>query len=358
MSDRETSVFRPPPGLLVITALALYLTYLVARPFVGALTWGLAFAVVSFPIQRWLEGRTGRPALSAALTVIIVGCLLLGPAVFVADRMVRQAVVAIQMIDRDGPQYWQQIVARAPRLAEWAAWIGARVDLQDGLREIAGRIPNLLKGSVGLLAELLVGLFCLFFFLRDRGSLLASLRTLLPLSQAEVDVMFGRIWDTIHASIFGRLMVAFAQGAVGGLMFWILGLPAPLVWTLVMTFLALLPSLGPFLVWVPAAMWLALVGRWGAAIVMTLWGLLVVSLIDNALYPFLVGARMQMHPMTVFVSVIGGLALFGPSGLVLGPVLFAVTGALLDVWRDRSALESVGGREPSEPIPSGADSQQ
>jgi predicted PurR-regulated permease PerM len=158
-----------------------------------------------------------------------------------------------------------------------------------------------------------------------------------PLSEAESEEVFQRVVDTIYATIYGTLAVALAQGLLGGLMFWVLGLPSALLWGTVMTLLAIVPVLGAFIVWVPAALFLALVGSWGKAILLTVWGLGVVSLIDNLLYPILVGRRLRLHTLPVFIAIVGGILLLGSAGVILGPVILAVTLALVDIWRRRTA---------------------
>jgi predicted PurR-regulated permease PerM len=120
-------------------------------------------------------------------------------------------------------------------------------------------------------------------------------------------------------------------------MFWWLGLPVPLVWGVVMGLLAVVPVLGAFVVWVPAALFLALTGSWGKAVILTVWGGVVISIIDNLLYPMLVGQRLKLHTVLAFVSVVGGLIVFGAAGLILGPVAVTATAVLLKIWRSRTA---------------------
>jgi predicted PurR-regulated permease PerM len=177
--------------------------------------------------------------------------------------------------------------------------------------------------------------------LRDRHLALRSLRSLLPLTHSEADEVFTRVDDTITATVFGSLVVAFAQGCMGGLIFWWLGLPSPLLWGAVMGVLAVIPVLGTFVIWMPTAMALALQGEWTKAAILATWGALAIGLIDNLLYPFIVGKRMRFHTLLVFIAVVGGIALFGASGIVLGPVVLAVADALLDIWRRRTAESSV-----------------
>ena len=163
--------------------------------------------------------------------------------------------------------------------------------------------------------------------------MLQSLRALSPLTEAQMDILFARVGDTIYATVYGTLAVSAVQGLLGGLMFWWLGLSAPLLWGVVMALLAVVPVLGAFVVWVPAAVFLALEGNWGEALILTAWGMFVVGTIDNLLRPILVGNRLKLHTVLAFMSIVGGLMLFGPAGLILGPVSLMVTIVLLECWR-------------------------
>ena len=151
----------------------------------------------------------------------------------------------------------------------------------------------------------------------------------------------------IYATVYGTLTVSAVQGCLGGLMFWWLGVPAPILWGVVMAVLSLFPMAGSFLVWFPTATWFALQGDWTRATILVAWGATVIGLVDNLLYPLLVGREMRLHTLLVFFAIVGGVLAIGASGLILGPVLLAVTTTLLGVWRART----VAGR-PAE-IPQG-----
>jgi predicted PurR-regulated permease PerM len=195
-----------------------------------------------------------------------------------------------------------------------------------------------LQGSVLQAIGAVLVFYLLFYMLRDRAAALQALRSLLPLSEADMSRLFSEVSDTVHATVYGTLVVAAIQGTLGGLMFWWLDLPEPLLWGVVMGALAVVPVLGAFVIWVPVAIFLALEGHVGHALLLAVWGAVVVGGIDNLLYPMLVGQRLKMHTIVAFVSIVGGLIVFGPSGLILGPVVFTVTRLLLEVWK-RPTLE-------------------
>ena len=229
-----------------------------------------------------------------------------------------------------------------PLLAPFGGWIEHQVDLPETFSRVATWLTNtaaaVVRGSVTQLMGVLLTFYFLFYFLRDRRLALHALRNLFPLLPDEMDRMFSRFVDTIHATVYGTLIVAAIQGTLSGLMFWILGLPAPLLWGIVMGLLAIIPVLGAFIIWIPAAMWLASQGDWGKALLLTAWGGIVVAGIDNLIYPILVGNRLQQHTILAFISLVGGLIVFGASGLILGPLALTTTILLLEIRRERKPV--------------------
>ncbi|MBC7469879.1 MAG: AI-2E family transporter, partial [Ramlibacter sp.] len=163
-----------------------------------------------------------------------------------------------------------------------------------------------------------------------------------PLSPFENTQVRNNIRDTPGAVEYDTLAVAVVQGTFGGLMLWGPGRPAPILWGAVMATLATLPLFGAALIWMPAAAYLAIGGDWDKALLLTAWGTVVIGLIDNLLYPLLVKNRLRIHTVPVFISVLGGVFVFGATGFVLGPLVLAVAIALIDIWRRRMALGEIG----------------
>jgi predicted PurR-regulated permease PerM len=192
---------------------------------------------------------------------------------------------------------------------------------------------SFVSGSVLGMITMLLTFYLLFYFLRDREAALAWLREISPLSDAEMDQLQRRVVDTVEATLYGTVVVAAVQGTLGGLMFWWLGLPMPVLWGLVMGILAVVPMLGAFVIWLPAALFLAINSELGKAVILTVWGTVVVGGIDNLLYPILVKDRMRLHTVPAFIAIVGGLILFGASGLLLGPLVLTVTMFFLEIWR-------------------------
>lgn len=327
--------------LVAATAIGLYLCYRMALPFAPALTWALALAILFMPAHRWLASRVARASLAAFLSVVAIALVVAAPAAVLAPRLVAEAANGADTIrTRIESGEWQSALDTHPRIAPAVRWAERQVDLPGGVATIAGWLTtstaSLVAGSAMQVLDLLLTFYLLFYFLRDRDAGLRALRALSPLKKADMDRLLSRVSDTVFATVYGTLAVAVVQGALGGLMFWWLGLPAPLLWGLVMAMLAVVPVLGAFIIWVPAACVLALEGSWGSSLILVLWGSIVVGGIDNLLYPILVGNRLKLHTVPAFIAIVGGLFVFGPSGLILGPVALTVTLLLVEIWQERA----------------------
>ena len=165
----------------------------------------------------------------------------------------------------------------------------------------------------------------------------------LPLKKPETEHLLRRVAETVHATVYGTLAVAAVQGTLGGLMFWALGLPTPLLWGLVMGLLSIVPVLGAFIVWIPAAILLLLDGSWIRAGILAAWGGLVVGGIDNVLRPMFVGNRLRLHTIPAFISIVGGLLVFGAPGFILGPLAATMTMLFIEFWTHHEAASPTSG---------------
>ena len=342
--------------LMVVTAAGLFLCWRMTVPFLPAGAWALTLAVLFTPLQRWLESRLKRPSVAALLAVLVVGLIAVVPAAFVGQKLIVEAEKGAELFEtKFSSGEWRHALENRPRLAQLADTIQHHVDLPGIVKSLAARLSSaagaIVKGSVYQVIGFCLTFYLLFFFLRDRRALLQSLRSLSPLPDEEMDRLYRQVSDTIHATVYGTLAVSLLQGLLGGLMFWWLGLVAPLFWGGVMALLAVVPVLGAFVVWVPAVLLLAAQGEWVKALVLALWGMLVVGTVDNLLRPILVGNRLKQHTVLAFISVVGGLILFGPAGLILGPVALTVTISLLALWTDRSTAGAPNFLDENQPPP-------
>ncbi|MEO8331229.1 MAG: AI-2E family transporter [Gallionella sp.] len=330
--------------LMAVTVIGIYFCFRLAEPFFPAFTWALALAVMFAPIYRWLESKVKYPNLAATVCVLLAALIVVMPVMFVAERIINEAssgAETIKTMVKSGE--WRRVFDAHPRIAPIGQWIERQFDLPEIVNTatawLTSTAASFVQGSVLQLIDLILTFYILFYFMRDRSAALKSLRFLSPLSEADMNRMFDSVNDTVHATIYGTLAVAVVQGTLGGLMFWWLGLPAPLLWGTVMALLAVVPVLGAFIIWIPAAIFLFLEGSEGKALLLTLWGTIVVGGIDNLMYPILVGRRLKIHTILAFVSIVGGLIVFGPFGLILGPVIFTVSRFLLEIWSRQNSAD-------------------
>ena len=327
--------------LIAATAIAFYVCYLIAQPFIPAVVWATALAIVAYPLHGWILSRINRPNIAAGITVLIITLAIIVPGVFVGQTLISQIGKSAETLKKQtAPEQWQDAVQGNEKLAPLIKWVEPHFDIRSAAGSAAeaasSHVGTVVGGLIWTIAQLLITFFTLFYFFRDKNLIVKTLKSLTPLSQSEVDKMFSRVGKIIYATLYGTIAVSMVQGFLGGLMFWWLGIPAPVLWGVVMFLLSLVPVLGAPAVWIPAAVYLLLTGEPGKALLLAGWGALVIGAVDNLLYPVLVGDKVRMHPLLVFFSVIGGLALIGSAGLVLGPVVVAVSGMLAEIWRQRT----------------------
>ncbi|HYP06317.1 MAG TPA: AI-2E family transporter [Bryobacteraceae bacterium] len=323
--------------LAILTFLALYICYLIVQPFVPAMAFALALAVATQRPYRWLCRKLKRNTLSAGLAVALVALLIIGPAAALTTYIVQMATEHIGELRKGGNVgEIRQKLEQQPMVGPLIKQVGERFKVEEQIgnigQAVASRATGFLSGSVSALTQLVITLFVLFFLYRDTGESVAALRTLLPLSEAETGRMFERVASTIEATVNGSLTVALIQAVLAGVVYLILGVPLAILWAAVTFLMALVPVLGTFLVWAPIALYLAFSGSLGKAVFLAIWGGLIVSSVDNILYPYLVGDKLRLHTVPTFFSILGGIALFGPAGLILGPMSLAIAIALMDVW--------------------------
>jgi predicted PurR-regulated permease PerM len=330
-------------ALTFALGVALYICWSMVQPFMNVLLWAAVLAVLFQPVHRRLLARIGSPTATAALSTILVLVTILAPTTFIT-------VAVVGELGRIAGNLEAGEIHRAIEQSSMAqrvlGWLSPYVDVQQlqapdvllqRLQAFSGALANRTVGVVGgvlaTLVQTVLVIFTLFYLFRDGDSMREALYDVLPLERSQAGDVFVRTRDVITASVFGVIVIAGIQGVLGGVVFWALGLPSPLLWGVVMFFLSMIPMAGAFLVWAPAALFLAVSGEWGRAVFLVAWGVLVVGSIDNFLSPRLVGKRACMHELLIFFSVLGGVQVFGVLGLVLGPVMVAVTLALLDVVR-------------------------
>jgi len=323
--------------------MGIVLCFFIAKPFLGAITWALTLAILFASLHARIEKAIKHPNLAALLSTAIVAVVIVVPAVFVVERLITEAASGIMSLQaRVESGELQKLLDRYPALARLDGRINQQFDLPAMMATVATWLSNIgatfVRGSLLQVAEVFITFYLLFYFLRDRLAANAMIKAWLPLTSTETAQLFRRVVDTVHATVYGTLAVATIQGSLGGLMFWALGLPTPLLWGLVMGLLSIVPVLGAFVIWIPAAILLILDGSWVRALILAAWGGIVVGGIDNVLRPTFVGNRLRLHTIPTFISIVGGIVLFGAPGFILGPLAATMTMLLVEFWTRQAAL--------------------
>jgi len=328
--------------------------FLVLRPFLSALMWAVILCYASWPGVRWLEPRLGgRRTLTALLMTVGVASILVLPFVIVGFTLVENVSAWVEAI-----KDW---VARGlPDLPAWVAdfpVVGAdlatrweALETASGLSELAQVTLNPLREAViasgAMLGrgtiEMALSVFIAFFVFRRGDELALGLRQALTrLIGARARQFIDVAGGTIQGVVYGILGTALAQGVLAGIGFLLVGVPGAVFLGLLTFFLSLVP-MGPPFVWIPVVVWLATGHYYGAAVFMAIWGLLVISGIDNIIKPYLISRGSQMPFLLVFLGVIGGVLTFGFLGVFLGPVLLAVGYTFLLAWNHGEQIDGEG----------------
>ncbi|MFC3606742.1 AI-2E family transporter [Stutzerimonas tarimensis] len=340
-------------GLLVAVSIAFAWILL---PYYGAVFWAVILAIIFAPVQRWLDQRLPHKRnLTALLTLL--SCLLLAvlPMILITNLLVQQAVdiyTRIQEGDLNFGAYFNQAREYLPQPVQvqiermgWSDPDSIRERLTSGLGFIASKAFSFGQGTFQFFISFFVMLYLLFFLIRDGRVLVYRVRSAIPLSDEQKYKLFAKFTRVVRATVKGNIVIALIQGALGGIIFVILGIPGAVLWGVIMAILSLLPAVGAALVWGPVVIVFLMNGQIMPAVILTLFGVLVIGLVDNLLRPILVGKDTKMPDFMVLISTLGGLALFGLNGFVIGPLVAAlfISCWALFIGLDHDQLEGKSG---------------
>lgn len=326
-------------ALTVLLALVTLAFIWILLPYYGAIFWAVILAILFSPLQRQLLLRLGwRRNLVTAATLTICLVIAILPVIVISALLVQEGAALYQRIESgqlDIAGYIEHGKDMLPAYAQhWLDRMG--MGNLDGLRDkiskwatqgsqfLAGQAFNFGQGTFDFLVSFGIMLYLLFFFLREGAELARKVRQAVPLPEQQKRRLQLKFKRVVRATVKGNLLVAVTQGALGGLIFWVLGIPSALVWAVLMAFLSLLPAVGAGIVWAPVAVYFLLTGAIWQGVVLTAFGVLVIGLVDNLLRPILVGKDTRMPDYLILVSTLGGLAVFGLNGFVIGPLIAAL----------------------------------
>lgn len=352
---------------LTAAAVIGYLLVRIVEPFLAPALWAALLAFTLFPLNRRIRARMrGRKGWAAALVTLLVLLGLVLPAVGVGFAFFDQAVDLGRRLQDTAAQYQidgVEDLLRLPVIGRAVLWAQERFGLDpakaqswllNALRNIVDWIlahgRSAVVGAFGFVAGLILMLFLLFFFFRDGDETMERALVLVPLDPGRKERLIQHISGVTRAVVNGTIVTAIVQGTLVGIGFWIAGLPSPVVFGALTAIASFVPLVGTGLVVVPAVLYLVMLGSWGKAIFLLVWGIVVVGAADNVLRPLLISGRSEIGALAAFVGAVGGLAAFGLVGLFGGPVIVALGLALIRFAEEGRAVEGC----PAPPGPADA----
>ncbi len=309
----------------------------ILRPFWTAIFWACVLSMLFNPLQRTMVQRlNGRATLAASITLLISTIIVILPAIAIGAAFVREGVQLYQLIQDQEinlDEIMEQVGAAVPILPDLLQRVGidtanirsSLTDLMIGLTEVIGQETlRFARNTAGFTLRLFMMLYLMFFLLRDGEKLIKWIRLALPMDAEHNQIMMNKFVEVTRATVKGNLIVAMVQGALGGIIFLLLGVGGAVLWAVIMAILSLLPAVGASLVWGPVAIYLYATGDWVQASILVVYGAVIIGLADNVLRPILVGRDTKLPDYIVLFSTLGGLSLMGLNGFVVGPLIAAL----------------------------------
>ncbi|MBU1019031.1 MAG: AI-2E family transporter [Patescibacteria group bacterium] len=340
--------------LIIATVLLLgFIIYLVS-PFLVPIIMAAIIASVATPVQRfWVKLFRGHQKwLAALLSTIIVLVIVIGPFIILVSMLASEASSTIQLIENKVTEYNIEDIDLLPEMIRDSI-VGETIrkieayspitgeDILTGISEATNAIgsfivtetKNIAKKVSILIVDLFIMLLSLYYFLRDGDKITKNIKTLIPLPKNYQDTLIKQLFTISKAIIYGIFGAALFQGAIAGVGYAIAGIDNAVFWGTITAFFSIVPYLGAAIVWVPITIIMLLTGHWVAAIFLLVWGVAVVSTVDNVIKPYLIGGKAHMYPLLTFFVIIGGIFTIGFKGLIIGPFALILMLTFLHIYR-------------------------
>ena len=345
----DEKLFKQIATIIIVSVLVI-LTFFILKPILISTVFGLILAFIFYPIYKRLNSKIKNSNLSALIICIALITIILLPLFFLIPIFVKQTFEAYNIIRQtDFLSSFRTIFSTLFSSQEISN--DMIVSINAFASNIASSFFNsftdVLLNSPTIILNIALIIFIFFFGLRDGEKFVSYLQDLSPLSKESEKKVLQQFKDITYAVIFGQIIIGLAQGIVTGIGLFIFGVPNALILALLAIFFSILPMIGPWLVWVPVDIYLFLEGKTGAALGLLIYGLLVISWIDNLIRMYIVSKRTKINSAVILVSMVGGLLMFGVLGLILGPLIVSYLLLFLEFYRNK---KSPGLIEISKPI--------
>jgi predicted PurR-regulated permease PerM len=343
---------------LLVTFLLFHFLYRILSPFLEPIFWAIFLAMVFYPAFRKLEHLLKKKKVLSAMVMTFLVILVIGlPFIFLIVSLANEAVGAYHSVEelmKTGQLHaYLEKMENVPILNWVLTKLGQRMDLSRfdlpglllrNLRQISTVLLTqssaILKGLSSFFVGLFFTLLALYYFFKDGAPFFAFLKGVLPIPAKERDLLIDRFKEMVSATIYGGMLIAVIQGLLGGLSFWVLGLPSPVLWGTGMALFSFIPLGGTALIWFPASVILLIQNAYAKGIILLAIGVFIISMVDNFLRPLLVGSRTKVHPLLLFFAVFGGIQVFGMIGVIAGPLIATLCLTLIEIYTQTGSPES------------------
>jgi len=346
-----------------VVAISFYLFYRLLEPFFTPIFWAAIFVIIFYPLYTKLEKYIKSANIRSVLMTGVIVILIIGPVTYLGVALVQEAVGMLEQFKDWADQgkldslfnitHSSFYVMLEKKLEPYITLpkFDPKIIIENTLKSVSkialSQATQIITNAGRVVLEFLLMIFFMFFLFRDGEALLEQIREVIPMSPEKKHITIRHLKNVIESTMYGGVVVALIQGALGGIMFAALGLPSPVFWGAVMAFLAFIPILGTYLVYIPAGLIMLFTGHYVKGIILITIGTVVVSQIDNVLRPMMVSGRTGMHTMLLFLSIMGGIGMFGLLGIVLGPFIAAVFVSMFNIFRLKLAESNLSLAGPS-----------
>jgi predicted PurR-regulated permease PerM len=322
-----------------------YLSYQILQPFIVPIAWAIVFAVVFYPIYIYILKYMRFKALASFITILIIILMILGPFTYVSFVLVDEVGTFVTEFNKEKLDSIIDIFnnSRLFRVIEkiqsytGVEGVGSSDAITENIKKMGSTVTTSLSTGItnmaGMFINVILMLLAVFFFFKDGPDFLEKVRDYLPFSETDKNRLINKIKDMVISTVFGGVVIAFAQGVLGGGAFYFLGIKSPVLWGCAMTVMSFVPLIGTFAIWGPASVYLMIQGSFWKGVILILYGVLVISMVDNVLRPIIISGRTKMPTLAVLFSVLGGIKLFGFIGFIMGPLVLALFISVFEIFR-------------------------
>ena len=332
---------------ILLSLIVAYLMYVIMLPFIVPIFWAVVFVILFQPYYERLLRRFGNKTIASLLACLSIALFLMIPLAVIGTLLVEEVIGLYHWAEG----YLEVLTARVegPELLVFSflqKYLGEYVDISavdiqgiiaNSVKQVSSYLVKGIEGAIKSFAEfffnLFLAFFTMFFLFKECDRLFEVVKEVLPLSEGDKEDVFARNRLVITATFTGGVLVGIAQGLLGGVAFWFLGLPNPVLWGFVMFMLSFLPGIGTALVWIPAAVYLFIIGSYTKMAVLLFWGTFIVGFADNILRPIIVSGKTRQHPLLLFFCILGAVHVFGLVGIIAGPIILTLAESTLDIYR-------------------------